>query len=146
MTKKGTKPLPARYRKVAKKKGVVHATTSSPIKNATKKVSKPAVFISRQYKTEDLFLPDIQLPKPCPIVISITKNIVSVQIGPRDCNWDTASGELIGCGTSLVPVEVPIASEPVEGVLESDIETFETSLDITDENPPDPDDEEIVKP
>ena len=127
--------------KKKKTKKVVHATKKVP-----KKESNPAVFVSRQYKTEDLILPDIQLPKPCPIVISITKNVVSVQIGQRDCNWDTVSGELIGCGTALVPVEVPIASEPVEGVLESDIETFETSLDITDENPSDPTDEEIVKP
>ncbi len=53
------------------------------------------------YTHNDLIIPILNLhkQKEVEIGIDITKDEVSLQIGPRDWQWDRKTGELIGCGT-----------------------------------------------
>ena len=39
---------------------------------------------SMEYRTEDIILPDLELPNPCPIKIRVTENSVYLYVGPRD--------------------------------------------------------------
>ncbi len=53
------------------------------------------------YETEDLVLPILDLPNPCPIKIKVTEKDVCLYIGQRDFQWDKETSEWIGQGTCL---------------------------------------------
>jgi len=53
------------------------------------------------YETEDLVLPMLDLPNPCPIKIKMTGKDVCLYIGQRDFQWDKETCEWIGQGTRL---------------------------------------------
>ncbi len=54
------------------------------------------------FQHNDLILPMLELPDPCPIKIEIRDNYLFLYVGARDWQWDTKTGELIGCGTCLI--------------------------------------------
>lgn len=53
------------------------------------------------YETNDLVLPMLELPDPCPVKIKITEKDVCLYIGQRDFQWDKETGEWVGQGTRL---------------------------------------------
>jgi len=59
----------------------------------------------KTYKMDDLILPHLDLPDPCPIKIEIRDGTISLHIGPRDWQWDLEDEEFVGCGTSLLKHE-----------------------------------------
>jgi hypothetical protein len=56
-----------------------------------------------KYKIDDKVLPLLHLDKKksVKIEITVTDKEVSLQIDRRDWQWDRATGEMIGCGTTL---------------------------------------------
>ena len=54
-----------------------------------------------EYKTNDLVIPILSLPDPCPIRIEITERDVLLFVGPRDWQWDKKTGKLVGSGTAV---------------------------------------------
>ena len=58
--------------------------------------------MKKTFKHQDLVLPIIKLPDPCPISIKILKDHIFLFVGQRDWQWDLETGELVGCGTTLV--------------------------------------------
>jgi hypothetical protein len=72
-------------------------------KNLAKKVKRiaKAVDVQTVLTTEDMILPDLQLPKPCPIRIEIDNLKVSLFVGQRDFQWSRITGEHIASGTML---------------------------------------------
>jgi hypothetical protein len=46
---------------------------------------------------------DGRLPNPCPIKVKITDTDVFLYVGPRDWQWNRATGKLVGCGTVIDP-------------------------------------------
>ena len=58
--------------------------------------------MKKTFEHQDLILPVIKLPDPCPIRIEIKDDYVLLYIGQRDWQWDSETGELVGCGTTLV--------------------------------------------
>ena len=58
--------------------------------------------MKKTFKHQDLVLPIIKLPDPCPIRIEIKHSRIHLYIGLRDWEWDFQTQELIGCGTTLV--------------------------------------------
>jgi hypothetical protein len=63
-----------------------------------------------EYETTDLIIGDLNLQDPAregcgpegtKIRVKITKTDVLLFVGPRDWQWDRATGKLIGAGTSL---------------------------------------------
>jgi len=55
--------------------------------------------MKQQYKTNDLILSSLKFKKPEKIRIVIDDKNVRLYIGPRDWQWDRATGEWIGQGT-----------------------------------------------
>ena len=55
----------------------------------------------KTYQLVDNILPDLELPDPCPIRITITETDVCLYIGPRDFQWNKETEEWIGSGTDL---------------------------------------------
>jgi len=53
-----------------------------------------------EYKTNDLVLPIINLPNPCPIKIIIDDKYVKLYVGQRDWQW-LLDGNLMGAGTII---------------------------------------------
>jgi len=62
---------------------------------------------SKKYKIEDIILPDLNLPDPCPIKIEIRDSSVFLYIGPRDWQWDFEDESFVGCGTCVIQTERP---------------------------------------
>ena len=55
-----------------------------------------------KYVHQDLILPGLNLPDPCPIEIETRDDgSVVLKIGPRDWLWN-AEGRMVECGTTLV--------------------------------------------
>lgn len=84
------------------------------------------------YTTSDLILSEVTLPSPCSISIKVIRDSVILQVGPRDWQWSRETGELIASGTALTEdakatefKDPDPDAQPVEGVVESDIEKFE---------------------
>lgn len=50
------------------------------------------------YKTKDLVVGTLDLKTPTSISISITDKEVSLQIGPRDIQWDRKSKKVVSSG------------------------------------------------
>lgn len=48
----------------------------------------------------DLVLPDLKLPDPCPIKVEFRDNQVFLCVGQRDWQWH-ADGRFIGCSTDV---------------------------------------------
>ena len=61
-----------------------------------------------EYKIEDLILPNLTLPEPCPIRIMLDGKNVRLFVGQRDWGWDYFTGKLTGCGTEINP---PVAED-----------------------------------
>ena len=62
-----------------------------------------------EYIKNDLLLPTLHLPDPCPIKIVVDDKYVRLFIGTRDWQW-TLAGEFVGSGISLygaIPAEGP---------------------------------------
>ena len=57
---------------------------------------------NKTYKQEDLILPGLDLPDPCPVKIEIRDNSVFLYIGSRDWQWDYEDESLVGCGTRMI--------------------------------------------
>ncbi len=55
----------------------------------------------KTYKIDDLVLPMLELPDPCPVKIKVTEKDVCLYIGQRDFQWDKKTGEWVGQGTRL---------------------------------------------
>lgn len=53
------------------------------------------------FTVKDHVLSQIHLPYPCPISIEITANEVTLNIGPRDIQWDRHTKKINGTGTFL---------------------------------------------
>jgi hypothetical protein len=49
----------------------------------------------------DQILPQLALPHPCPIRVTVTDRDVCLHVGPRDWQWDRKTGTLIGAGTAI---------------------------------------------
>ena len=62
--------------------------------------------LGEHYAVEDTILPQLTLPDPCEIRISITADSVSLQVGQRDLSWTRGCPDINGCGTML---NAPIA-------------------------------------
>ena len=58
-----------------------------------------------EYKTDDVILPELDLPNPCPIRIVVEDKHVFLYIGPRDWQWERDTGEMVGSGTRLATSE-----------------------------------------
>ena len=71
------------------------ATTCTP----ADAVGAPPQLWTGYYATEDGILPLVTLPSPCPIRVTVTVRYVCLHVGPRDWQWDRATGDLIGAGT-----------------------------------------------
>ncbi len=56
----------------------------------------------KTFKIDDLILPNLSLPDPCPVKIEIRDDSLFLQIGQRDWQWDFEDEKLVGCGTDLV--------------------------------------------
>ncbi len=56
----------------------------------------------KTFSIDDLVLPNLQLPKPCPVTIEITANSVFLCVGQRDWQWNRKDGTLEGAGTSII--------------------------------------------
>ena len=53
------------------------------------------------FKLEDIVLPQMDLPDPCPIRIEITDDSVLLFIGRRDFQWDKETQEWLASGMDL---------------------------------------------
>ena len=53
------------------------------------------------YREWDSILPDITFTSPALIEVQIGPQYVSLQIGPRDWEWDRANGRMVGSGTII---------------------------------------------
>ena len=55
------------------------------------------------YKEDDMVLPimNLQKLKKVRVVVEVTDDEVSLQVGARDWQWSRKTGELLGCGTFL---------------------------------------------
>lgn len=55
------------------------------------------------YNHTDQIMSMLKFPEKCEISIDIDEenNSVTLQVGPRDWEWDKTTGEMIGCGTML---------------------------------------------
>lgn len=58
--------------------------------------------MKKVYTIDDLILPHLNLPDPCPIKIEIRNDSIVLYVGSRDWEWDLEEGSLMGCGTLLV--------------------------------------------
>jgi hypothetical protein len=60
---------------------------------------------NREYKIEDRILPLLgahhRLPDPCPIRVVIDRRFVRLFVGPRDWQWEKATGKLFASGTDV---------------------------------------------
>ncbi|KKM21678.1 hypothetical protein LCGC14_1633080 [marine sediment metagenome] len=56
----------------------------------------------KTFKIDDLILPNLSLPDPCPVKIEIRDGSLFLQIGQRDWQWDFEDEKFVGCGTDLV--------------------------------------------
>ena len=71
--------------------------------------------MKRVFVIDDLILPGLKLPDPCPVRIRITDEYVSLHVGPRDWQWRLSNGELSSCGTIRSgSISANIAPEPSE--------------------------------
>jgi hypothetical protein len=64
------------------------------------------------YMEDDLVLPILSLPTPCPIRIDIHEDRIRLCIGQRDWEWRRGCPYVIACGTLFIP---PIEDAPEEG-------------------------------
>jgi hypothetical protein len=53
------------------------------------------------FTTEDQILAGLKLSSPVIITVEFTDDVVTLQIGQRDFEWDRKTKELIGAGTFL---------------------------------------------
>lgn len=58
------------------------------------------------YSTEDTILPELDLPNPCKVSLSITADYISVVVGQRDFGWKRGNPHSTDSGTFL-GAEVP---------------------------------------
>ncbi len=63
--------------------------------------------MEKEFKQDDLILPMLKLPEPCPIRIVIDDDYVRLYVGQRDWQW-RLDGSFVGCGTCLIGEEVPV--------------------------------------
>ena len=55
-----------------------------------------------------------RIPDPCPIKIRIDDKYVYLDVGPRDFQWDRATGKFVGAGISFAGCTIPVnLSQPV---------------------------------
>jgi len=84
---------------------------------AKKKVVKKRVVyrvkkeLPRMYRVIDQILPDLNLPNPVAISITVTARDVQLIVGPRDWQWDRKTGDMVGAGTSLDDYEEAAAKQ-----------------------------------
>jgi hypothetical protein len=53
------------------------------------------------YMVDDVILPGLALPEPCPVRIDISDDFIRLFVGQRDWQWERGSPEICACGTSL---------------------------------------------
>ncbi len=56
---------------------------------------------NKKFEAEDLILPDLDLPDPCPVRVEIRDDCLFLYIGARDWQWDFEDEHLVGCGTAV---------------------------------------------
>lgn len=61
----------------------------------------------KEFKINDLVLPDLALPDPCPVRIKITDKYIFLFVGQRDWQWRLNDGSLVGTGTGLCQSATP---------------------------------------
>jgi cytochrome c1 len=64
------------------------------------------------YKQNDLILPHLNLPYPCPIRIVVTENrkgegYISLFVGQRDWEWNRKTGKFVASGTVMCAGKKP---------------------------------------
>jgi hypothetical protein len=57
--------------------------------------------MEEHYVADDLILPRLSLPDPCPIRIDITDERISLSIGQRDWGWKRHHPDVTDAGTML---------------------------------------------
>jgi len=57
---------------------------------------------NKKFEMQDLILPVLDLPDPCPIRIEIRDDSLFLYVGARDWQWDFEDESLVGCGTRLM--------------------------------------------
>ena len=53
----------------------------------------------KRFEINDIVLPSLELPDPCPIKIEIRDGSIYLYVGQRDFQWDLKDEEFVGCGT-----------------------------------------------
>ena len=53
----------------------------------------------KEFKQNDLILPMLKLPNPCPVRITLDEKYLRLFVGQRDWQWNLEDGHLVGCGT-----------------------------------------------
>lgn len=53
------------------------------------------------FHTDDLIVPSLKFPDPCPISIQVKEKDIILRVGQRDWQWDLEDGHLVGCGTCI---------------------------------------------
>lgn len=56
---------------------------------------------NKKYETEDLILPRLDLPDPCPVRIEIRDDSVFLYVGQRDWQWDYEDESFVAQGTTI---------------------------------------------
>jgi hypothetical protein len=55
----------------------------------------------KTFQHNDLVLPMLELPNPCPVELTIDDDYVCLREGPRDWQWSAADSEFLSCGTMM---------------------------------------------
>ena len=68
------------------------------------------------FTIDDLVLPTLKLPDPCPIRIEIRDECVYLYVGQRDWQWRLSNGKLVGsgCGLCCTSVSAPPPPQQVQ--------------------------------
>jgi len=57
---------------------------------------------NKKFEMQDLILPTLDLPDPCPVRVEIRDDSLFLYVGARDWQWDFEDETFVGCGTKLV--------------------------------------------
>jgi len=55
------------------------------------------------FHANDLIVPSLKFPDPCPISIQIKEKDIVLHVGQRDWQWDLKDGHLVGSGCCVIP-------------------------------------------
>jgi len=57
--------------------------------------------MKKEFTINDLVMPILKFPDPCPVRIEITDEFVYLFVGQRDWQWRVSDGSLVGSGCGL---------------------------------------------